>query len=308
MNTLEEELPHALDGQRIDRIVSLVTGMSRSQAASAVESGLASVNGRVVSKVSTRLAAGDILVVEVEDRPDPLRPDPSVAVNVTYVDDQVIVVDKHPGLVVHPGAGVDSATLVHGLLARFPDLLELSGLDDPPIRPGIVHRLDRGTSGLLVVARTVEAKESLTEQLRTRTMGRRYEALVTGQMEADSGLIDAPLGRSSRSPTTRTVVADGRPARTHYVVSDRFDEPPCTLVGVRLETGRTHQIRAHFQAVGHPVSGDQQYGDGDVLEVGRPFLHARHLAFEHPSTGEWTEFESPLPADLSSVLSRLRQN
>lgn len=303
--TITEEIPHALDGQRVDRVVSFATGLSRSQAALTIESGKVLVNGRVVEKTSARVGTGDVLVVSVDEQVDVLEPDASVPVTTVFVDDHIIVVDKQAGLVVHAGAGVQSKTLVHGLIARFPDLVMLRDMDDPPIRPGIVHRLDRGTSGLLVVARTAMAKESLTEQLRSRTMGRRYVALVAGHIESESGLIDAPLGRSPRTPTTRSVVADGRPARTHYEVVQRFAEPMCTMVDVRLETGRTHQIRAHFEAVGHQVVGDTQYGDDDDFGIGRPFLHAAQLDLVHPNTGEPMTFESPLAEDLEAALARL---
>ncbi len=305
MPRIEEEIPQALNGQRVDRVVSFVTGLSRRSAADSVESGRVVVNGQVVAKVSTKVATGDRIEIETVEEQDLLVADSSIPVTVAYEDEHVVVVDKQAGLVVHPGAGTDSGTLVHGLLARYPALIELRELDDPPDRPGIVHRLDRGTSGLLMVARTAEAKASLAAQLRRREVSRRYLALLDGHVEAESGVIDAPLGRSPRSPTIRTVVTDGKPARTHYEVLARYVEPAATLVDVRLETGRTHQIRAHFTAVGHNVVGDRQYGDDDVLELGRPFLHARQLGFEHPASGQWLEFESALPEPLGPALASL---
>ncbi len=305
MPVIEEEIPQALDGQRVDRVVSFVTGLSRSRAADSVEAGRVTVDGSIVTKVSTRVSTGQRVAIETVEERDVLTPDDSVDVTVVHEDQHVVVVNKQAGLVVHPGAGTESGTLVNGLLARYPELLALRDLDDPPERPGIVHRLDRGTSGLLMVARTAEAKASLTEQLRRRLVSRRYSALLIGHVEAESGVIDAPLGRSPRSPTIRTVVADGKPARTHYDVLARYGEPLVTLVDVRLETGRTHQIRAHFTAVGHCVAGDRQYGAEETMGLERPFLHAGQLGFEHPTTGEWLEFEASLPDDLDRVLRGL---
>jgi 23S rRNA pseudouridine1911/1915/1917 synthase len=231
----------------------------------------------------------------------PLRPDPAVEVPVVWHDNQVIVVDKPAGLVVHPGAGNPEATLVHGLLARFPDLVDLGG-----DRPGIVHRLDKGTSGLMVVARTPDAQASLTQQLASRRMTREYVTLVAGNIESDAGLIDAPLGRSDADPTKIRVQSGGRDARTRYAVESRFDHPiVATLLKCRLETGRTHQIRVHLASIGHPVIGDDRYRGPRLDALTRPFLHASALAFEHPHTGQRLDFLSPLPEDLRSVLATI---
>jgi len=214
----------------------------------------------------------------------------------------VLVVDKQAHLVVHPGSGVRGATLVNGLLAMVPEIESVG----EPDRPGIVHRLDKGTSGLLMVARTDLAYESLVRQLAMRTVLRVYQSVVHGLVEAESGLIDAPLGRSPRDATRRAVVADGRPARTRYEVLDRLSGADCSVVACRLETGRTHQIRAHLSAIGHPVVGDDRYGGRAVAGLDRPFLHAAELGFEHPDSGELLQFASALPADLSSTLEQLR--
>ena len=191
-------------------------------------------------------------------------------------------------------------TLVNGLLARYP---ELAGVGDPG-RPGIVHRLDKGTSGLLVVARTQAAYDGLVAQLAAHTAERRYLALVWGHPASAAGLVDAPIGRSPRDPLKMAVVADGREARTRYQVRETFDRPaPTALLDCRLETGRTHQIRVHLAAIGHPVVGDATYGGvRPALDVPRPFLHAYRLSFDHPATGERLTFESPLPADLATIL------
>jgi 23S rRNA pseudouridine1911/1915/1917 synthase len=186
--------------------------------------------------------------------------------------------------------------MVQGLLARYPDL---AGVGDPD-RPGIVHRLDAGTSGLLVVARTTEAYDSLVAQLSARDVTRQYRALVLGSVEANAGEIDAPIGQADGDPTRMAVANAGREARTRYEVLGRYREPvPVTELSCRLETGRTHQIRVHLAAIGHPVVGDSRYGGArPALAIDRPFLHAERLAFRHPVTGEVVAFESPLPADL----------
>jgi 23S rRNA pseudouridine1911/1915/1917 synthase len=234
--------------------------------------------------------------------------DADVAVPVVWSDDQVIVVDKPAGVVVHPGAGNPVGTLVHGLLARFPDLAERAGMPD---RPGIVHRLDKGTSGLLMVARTDEARAALVAQLGRRQVGRQYITLVAGTVDADAGLVDAPLGRAPHDPTRFRVQVGGRPARTRYRVEARYVQPaPTTLVRCQLETGRTHQIRVHLASIGHPVVGDERYGRKDIdgwrpLPPGRLFLHAAVLSFDHPVTGERLSFSSPLPGDLRRVLEAI---
>lgn len=296
-----ESVPDALAGQRIDRVVAFVADVSRSDAADLLSAGAVTVNDRAPAKPSERVALDDVVVVTVERSDGQLVADPSVDVPVVYCDDHVIVVDKPAGLVVHPGAGTLNGTMAHGLLAAFPDLRGIG----PDVRPGIVHRLDKGTSGLLVVARTEEALEGLKQQLVVRSMLRQYVTLVHGRMGSSEGVIDAPLGRSPRDPTRHAVVLSGRDARTRYEVIDRFDEPEVTHLRCRLETGRTHQIRVHLEAIDHPVIGDDRYGGMQPsLGLDRPFLHAETLGFVHPATDEWMEFESPLPADLDAVLAR----
>ncbi len=295
-----ETIPEALAGQRIDRVVAFVADVSRADAAELLGAGAVLLNDVAPSKPSERVSAGDTVVVTVERSDGQLEADPSVKVPVVYEDDHVIVVDKPAGLVVHPGAGTLDGTMAHGLLAAFPDLRGVG----PDIRPGIVHRLDKGTSGLLVVARTNDALEMLKQQLIVRSMLRQYITLVEGRMGSSEGVIDAPLGRSQRDPTRHAVVLSGRDARTRYEVIERFDEPLVTHLRCRLETGRTHQIRVHLEAIGHPVIGDDRYGGSQpTLGLTRPFLHAETLGFSHPETEEWMEFASPLPADLAAVLA-----
>jgi 23S rRNA pseudouridine1911/1915/1917 synthase len=304
---VKEVVPAALDGERVDRIVSMLTGVSRAAAAELVAGGSVHVDGAPVASGKTRLHEGQVVELPTDaSLAEPVvEPDPTVDVTVVYADDDVIVVDKAPGVVVHPGAGNQEGTLVSGLLARFPDLARVG---DDPQRPGIVHRLDAGTSGLLVVARSPRAHAALVAQLAARTAGREYLALAWGVPEARRGVVDAPIGRSLREPTRMTVSAAGRPARTRYEVEQEFTEPvACSSWRCRLETGRTHQIRVHLAAIGHPIVGDDRYGGVRVgLAAPRPMLHAQSLAFDHPATGQRVHFTAPLPADMAAVMSRLR--
>jgi 23S rRNA pseudouridine1911/1915/1917 synthase len=204
--------------------------------------------------------------------------------------------------VVHPGAGHAEGTLVNGVLARFPDVAAIGD----PYRPGIVHRLDRDTSGLLVVARSPRAYDSLIEQISTRSVDRRYVALAWGVLSSPRGVIDAPIGRSTARRTRMAVRESGKVARTEYEVRTTYVDPECSLLDCRLETGRTHQIRVHLSAIGHPIVGDATYGGSRVsISLDRPFLHATHLGFDHPVTGERIAFDDPLPAALEEVLAHL---
>ena len=298
------EIPLALDGERLDRVLALSTGLSRQAVNALIDAGVVRVGRRAIDSRSRKVHTGDrVTVVGGIPRVEPVTPaaDPAVEVPVVWADEAVIVVDKPAGLVVHPGAGHAGGTLVHGLLAKFPDLNQLGG-----DRPGIVHRLDKGTSGLLVVARTQVSFGVLTKQMAQRRVTRTYVALVVGTVDSDSGLIDAPLARSDVDPTAIRVQAGGRPARTTYSVEQRFvAQPATTLLRCGLETGRTHQIRVHLSSIGHPVVGDRRYGGPAWPGLGRPFLHAAHLAFDHPTTGELVEFSSPLSHDLQTVLATI---
>ena len=299
---IDEVLPEAFDGDRIDRVVAAIAGVSRSAAKQLLDEGRVRLDGAVVSSASRRVDAGSNVTVAVPppDDPTPVG-DASVEFAVIFEDDDIVVVDKPAGLVVHPGAGQAAGTLVNGLVHRYPELTEVGEIH----RPGIVHRLDRGTSGLLVVARSEDAYFELVEQLSAHEPERIYVALAWGHLGTDHGTIDAPIGRSARHPTRMAVTDNGRAAVTHYEVERRFDAPVAsTLVRCRLETGRTHQIRVHLRAIGHPVVGDRDYDGGRPgLDPGRPFLHATELRFRHPTTGEMVEFEAPLPADLTAVLA-----
>jgi 23S rRNA pseudouridine1911/1915/1917 synthase len=302
---MREVVPRALDGQRLDRVVALVTGGSRAEAAALVDDGFVTVDGSPVTTRSHRVAEGDVVDIDLPDRAEhhDLAADPTVLVPVVHEDAHLIVVDKPAGVVVHPGAGQRSGTLVNGLLARDP---EIRGVGQPD-RPGIVHRLDKGTSGLLVVARTVPAYDSLVAMLGRHEVERRYRTLVWGTVASPTGLVDAPVGRSGRERTRMAVTVRGKPARTWYDVVRTYHRPvEVTELVCRLETGRTHQIRVHMASIGHRVVGDGRYGgDRQSLPLARPFLHAEHLSFRHPITGEALAFSSPLPDDLARVLAGL---
>lgn len=302
-----EVVPAALAGERLDRIVAFLADVSRSAAGAVIAAGGVEVDGRPAASGKVRLAEGqevrvDVAVIAGDTLP---RPDPAVAVPVVHADAEVIVVDKPAGLVVHPGAGNPDGTLVNGLLAVYPELAAVG----EPHRPGLVHRLDAGSSGLLVVARTQAAATALVEQFASHRAGRGYLALVWGHPAAVHGVIDAPIGRSHRDPLRMAVVADGRPARTEYRVLARYDRPAdLALLECRLETGRTHQIRVHLGSIGHPLVGDPLYGQRrPKLQLDRPFLHAAELAFDHPSTGERVTFTSALAPDLAAMLATLHR-
>lgn len=298
---IDEVVPAALAGERIDRVVALLVGCSRSAASHLVEVGAVSVDGATATSGKVRLADGQAIVIDPGRLPLDEVPvgDPSIPLTVVHEDDDLIVVDKQPGIVVHPGAGIVGGTLVNGLLGRYPELADVGERH----RPGIVHRLDAGTSGLLVVARTTVAYERLVAALAAREVTREYRVLVWGHLASAHGVVDAPIGRDHRDPTRMAVVVGGRPSRTHYQVLQTFSLPAAAAeLWCRLETGRTHQIRVHLSAIGHPVVGDPVYGGvREVVSVSRPSLHAAVLEFRHPVSGEVLRFESPMPADLEAV-------
>jgi 23S rRNA pseudouridine1911/1915/1917 synthase len=302
---MRETLPDGLDGERIDRVVAMLTGCSRSEAAALVAAEKVLLDGDPVTTRSARVRAGQIIDVDDEGLgvEEAVGPDTSIELVIVHEDPDVVVVDKPAGLVVHPGSGNLAGTVVNAALARWP---EMAAAGDPA-RPGVVHRIDQGTSGLLVLARTADAYESLVEQFSVRSVEREYLALCWGRLEPAQGMIDAPIGRSQRDPTRMTVTNTGRDARTRYEVLERFAHPAeLTLASCRLETGRTHQIRVHLAAIGHPIVGDRQYGgDRQNVPCTRPWLHATRLGFEHPRTGEHLSFHSEIPADLAAVLADL---
>jgi 23S rRNA pseudouridine1911/1915/1917 synthase len=292
-------VPSESAGERLDRFLATLPEIgSRTVAERLVGDGGVRVDGRARSK-SYRLEGGEEL--EFEPPPPPksgLEPE-AMDLDVRYEDEHLLVVDKPAGVVVHPAPGHATGTLVHGLLA-----LDVGGGEEPD-RPGIVHRLDRDTSGLLVVARSPEAHRRLQELVRGRVVTREYLALVVGRPRSWRGTIDAPIGRDRHDPLRHSLDTDTpRDAITHFEVDELF--PRHALLRVRLETGRTHQIRVHLAAIELPVAGDPLYGRPGELGLGRQFLHAARLAFLHPLTGAEIDVTSPLPADLEAALATLR--
>ena len=293
-DSIRAVVPDRLNGERADKAVATLAAVSRSVAKSMLEDGSATFDGMTVEP-STRVSAGAELVANVPP-PFELEPEP-VDFAVLYEDADVAVVDKPPGMVVHPGAGNQRGTLAAGLLQRWP---QLHGVGEAN-RWGIVHRLDRDTSGALLVAKTAAAHATLSTALKERTVVRCYTALVIGAFDISTGTIDVPIGRDPRDPTRFAIRPEGRNAVTHYEVTRSLGET--SLLRVTLETGRTHQIRVHLAAIGHPVCGDDVYGPGGGPAMPRTFLHAAVVSFPH--RGELVSVESPLPADLADALAAL---
>jgi 23S rRNA pseudouridine1911/1915/1917 synthase len=299
-------VPDGAVRRRADRFVADTTGLSRSFVQRLIADGHVTVGGRAI-KSNTVLEPGARVDVEIPpaEPAHHLEPDPTIELRIVYEDDDLLVVDKPAGLVVHPSPGHWQGTLVNALLARGDDFGGIAGVQ----RPGIVHRLDRDTSGLLMVARHDAAQASLMAQLKARRIKKTYLALVVGSVAAAVGRIEAPIGRDPKDRQRFSVVPDGRAATTGYRVRERF--AGWTLLELDLVTGRTHQIRVHLDALGHPVAGDRVYGTGtsrrgpDGLE--RLFLHAWRIDLTSPSTGRLIRVTAPLPDDLEGVLDRLRQ-
>jgi len=289
---------HALSadrpGERLDVFLARsLPDLSRAHAQRLIAEGRVRVDG-AAAKPSLRLESGAQIKVEQPD-PEPIDLQPeAIPLEVVYEDADVVVVDKAAGMPVHPGPGHAGATLVNALLAHCPDLTGIEG----SVRPGIVHRLDKDTSGLLVVAKNDRAQLTLARQMAERATRKEYLALVQGA-PPPSGTIDAPIGRHPGQRKRMAIVAEGRPARTHFRALGPVGGD--TLILVRLETGRTHQIRVHFAGIGHPIVGDPVYGRRSDL-IDRQFLHAWRLGFRHPASGEWLQFEAPLPEELRAAL------
>ena len=285
-------------GVRLDRYVAeKCPQLSRTQAQKLVADGYITVNGRV-AKAGAKLHVGDRVNITLPPPPpSPLAPE-AIPLNIIYEDDDLLVVDKPAGLPIHPAPGHYSHTLVNAILAYLPHLPE----GDESLRPGIVHRLDKDVSGVMVVAKNSAAQAKLINQFKSRTVVKAYLALVKGHLTPDEGVIEAPIGRDPRNRKRMAVVAEGKEARTQYSVIKHVGD--CTLVEVRPETGRTHQIRVHLSAIGYPVVGDRAYGVKSPY-LSRPFLHACRLGFKLPSTGEYAEFTSNLPPDLEQALENI---
>jgi 23S rRNA pseudouridine1911/1915/1917 synthase len=298
--SLRLRVPDAAAGERLDRFLARVPEVgSRAVAERLLAAGDVRVDGSARAK-SHRLSGGEEVELEPPAAPTTGIEPEQMALDVPYEDEHLLVVDKPAGLVVHPGAGHPTGTLVHGLVAH-----DAAGGDEPG-RPGIVHRLDRETSGLLVVARSPEAHRRLQRLVRRRALEREYLALVVGRPRSRAGRIEAPIGRDRNDPTRRSLDTDApRDAVTHFELAELL--PRHALLRVRLETGRTHQIRVHLESIGLPVAGDPVYGRPGELGLARQFLHAARLAFPHPFTGERIEVRSPLPAELAAALAAARE-
>ncbi len=300
-------VPAAAAGARLDRwLAETVSELSRARVQALIAAGHVRVDG-ASCKASHRLRAGERVSVEIPPPPpEELEPE-SMTLAIVHEDDHVLVLDKPAGMVVHPGAGHARGTLVAGVLAHAPRVAGVGG----PRRPGVVHRLDKGTSGLLVVAKTSAAYHSLVGQLKARTVRRRYLAVVHGRVRLVEGVVDAPIGRDPRHRQRMAIRPEGtgRRAVTRYRVLERF--AGFTYLEARLETGRTHQIRVHLASLGHPVAGDDTYGRGrgePAVPAEGLALHAADLAFVHPATQERVEFSAPLPARMRRLLSHLRNS
>lgn len=294
--TIEEQQ----QGERIDKAVSSIQNeWSRTQISNWITEGIVKVNGEAV-KAKYKVKAGDVVEIIVPEA-EPLDViAENLDLEIVYEDADVLVVNKPKGMVVHPAPGHLTGTLVNGLMYHCTDLSGINGI----MRPGIVHRIDKDTSGLLMVAKNDKAHESLVEQLVNKTVTRKYTALVHGHIAHDKGTIDAPIGRDQKDRQKQSVVDKGKHAVTHFQVIERFGD--YTLVECRLETGRTHQIRVHMQYIGFPLVGDPKYGPRKTMDFGGQVLHAGVLGFTHPTTGEYMEFEAPLPVDYVQLLDELR--
>lgn len=287
------------DVSRLDKFVSENSDISRSYAAKLAEDGFISINGVKAAK-KTKVPKDSEVRIEIPD-PEPIEAKPeNIPLDIVYEDDSVIVVNKPRGIVVHPAAGNATGTLVNGLLYHC-SLSSINGA----VRPGIVHRIDKDTSGLLVVAKTNEAHELLAMQLKERKALRKYQCIVNGNIKEDEGIVDKPIGRHPIDRKKMAVIEGGREAITHFKVLERFGA--YTLVECTLETGRTHQIRVHMAALGHSIAEDPVYGTKKDREKGKgQMLHAKTIGFVHPKTGELMEFSSELPKDFEAFLSKLR--
>ncbi|MBK3494461.1 RluA family pseudouridine synthase [Viridibacillus sp. YIM B01967] len=303
MTAVSYTVTQELNGERIDKaFATMQQDWSRSQIQTWLKDSIVMVNDEPV-KTKYKVKVGDVISVT----PPEVEPLEIVAedlnLEIVYEDSDVLVVNKPKGMVVHPAPGHATGTLVNGLMYHCKDLSGINGV----ARPGIVHRIDKDTSGLLMIAKNDKAHESLVQQLVDKTVTRRYTALVHGHIPHDKGTIDAPIGRDSRDRQKMGIVDNGKHAVTHFVVTDRFGVD-YTLVQCKLETGRTHQIRVHLNYIGYPLVGDPKYGPRKTIDFGGQVLHAGVLGFTHPATGEYLEFSAPLPADYEELLKELKSN
>ncbi|TDL72609.1 RluA family pseudouridine synthase [Rhodococcus qingshengii] len=302
MEKMEHTILEQQKGDRIDKVIStLDEEWSRTQVQQWIKDGNVLVNGQKI-KTNYKCSLNDEIEISIPD-PELLDVIPEeMDLEVYFEDKDVLVVNKPSGMVVHPAPGHLTGTLVNGLMAHCKDLSGINGV----LRPGIVHRIDKDTSGLLMVAKNDMAHEKLVNQLVEKTVTRKYKAIVHGVIPHDFGTIDAPLGRDTRDRQSMTVVDNGKHAVTHFQVIERFKD--FTFVECQLETGRTHQIRVHMKYIGYPLAGDPKYGPKKTLDINGQALHAGVLGFNHPRTDEYLEFEAPLPVEFEEVLEQLRNN
>ncbi|GLB61251.1 RluA family pseudouridine synthase [Cytobacillus sp. NCCP-133] len=302
MEKMEHIIPERQAGERIDKVLSTLNEeWSRTQVQQWIKDGNVHVNGHK-PKTNYKCTVNDRIGITIPE-PEELDVVPEeMDLDIYYEDQDVLVVNKPKGMVVHPAAGHGTGTLVNGLMAHCKDLSGINGV----MRPGIVHRIDKDTSGLLMVAKNDLAHESLVNQLMKKTVTRKYRAIVHGVISHDYGTIDAPIARDPKDRQSMTVVDNGKHAVTHFHVLDRFKD--FTLVECQLETGRTHQIRVHMKYIGYPLAGDPKYGPRKTVDLGGQALHAGVLGFDHPRTGEYLEFEAPLPAYFQELIANLANN
>jgi 23S rRNA pseudouridine1911/1915/1917 synthase len=299
VTALESDLVADQSGERLDVFIARsLPGLTRSRVKKLIEDGHVTVAGER-AKASLRLEPGQRVAVDVPAARDPSAEAEAIPLDILYEDSDLLVINKPPGMTVHPSPGHESHTLVNAILAHCDDLSGIGGV----LRPGIVHRLDRDTSGVILVAKNDAAHNGLARQLKERLVEKTYLALVEGTPKPAEGVIDAPIARDPKNRQRMAIVEGGRDSVTAYRVVERF--PGYALVEARPRTGRTHQIRVHLAAIGHPIAGDRIYGHA-ARDLPRQFLHAWRIVFTHPHTGERVEFEAPLPPDLLPVMERLR--
>ena len=297
---MEVRIEASVAGQRLDKAVAELTDLSRNLANEQIKDGQILVNGQA-KKAKYAVKEGDVITYELPE-PEVVEYVPEdILLEIVYQDEDVAVVNKPQGMVVHPSAGHTCGTLVNALMYHIKDLSGINGV----LRPGIVHRIDKDTSGLLMIAKNDQAHVALADELKDKKSLRKYWAIVHGNLPNDRGMIEAPIGRSEKDRKKQAVTAKGKPALTRFQVLERFGD--YSLVELQLETGRTHQIRVHMAYIGHPVAGDEVYGPRKTLKGHGQFLHARTLGFTHPRTGEVLEFTAEAPAIFQETLAKLRQ-
>ena len=297
---MEFKIDAATAGLRLDKAVADFTELSRSLANEQIKNGQILVNGQA-KKAKYAVKAGDVITYELSEPEAMEYVAENLPLDIVYQDEDVAVVNKDQGMVVHPSAGHTSGTLVNALMYHIKDLSGINGV----LRPGIVHRIDKDTSGLLMIAKNDDAHIKLAEELKDKKSLRKYWAIVHGNLPNDRGVIEAPIGRSEKDRKKQAVTAKGKPAVTRFHVLERFGN--YTLVELQLETGRTHQIRVHMAYIGHPVAGDEVYGPRKTLKGHGQFLHARTLGFTHPKTGKIMEFTAEVPIVFQETLEQLRK-